>query len=200
MKKLLYALIIAGTLATAAAAQESAVLGSWMIWQDEELMEFIFGNDNVLTTKNYSSSNASAYVETGHYMIMDDIIIIDGDIYNYFLVNDKLVMISYYNQLVFSRKTVNSTAEVKRLIVGTWAAENHGGSETYTMELTFTAEGRVVARVYTDGGRSEEDVTSYTITDTNILYFKADDAYYAFRVTADKLFIASMVEFIFTRK
>jgi hypothetical protein len=200
MKKLLCALIIAGTLATVAAAQENAVLGSWMIWQDEELMEVIFGNDNVLTTKNYSSYNATADVETDHYMIMDDIIIIDGDIYNYFLVNDKLVMTSYYEQLVFSRKTVNSTAEVKRLIVGTWAAEIYEGSETYTMEFTFSADGRAVARAYTDGGRLEEGVTSYAITDTNILYFKADDTYYAFRVTANKLFIASMEGLIFTKR
>jgi hypothetical protein len=200
MKKLLFALIIAVTAAAAIAAQENAVLGSWTTWQDEELLEFTFENNNVLTLKTYASYSETADGETMPYMIMDDIINIDGETYNYFLVNNKLILYGEGDMFVLSKKTVNSVAEARRLIVGTWTVNFEEGSTKYIVEYDFRNDGNLIGRVYENGSLSEEDTTAYSITDTNIVYLKADDAYYPFRVSANKLFITGGEGFIFTKK
>jgi hypothetical protein len=200
MKKALFALIIAVISTAAIAAQESAVLGSWMTWQGEELLEFTFESNNVLTLKTYSSYSETADVDTEMYMIMDDIINIDGDTFNYFLVNNKLILYGQGDLFVLSRKTVNTVAEARRLIVGTWSVTLENGSTKYTAEFNFKNDGTLTARSYENGSLSEEDATPYSITDTNIVYLKNDDAYYPFRITANKLYIAGGEGFIFTKK
>jgi hypothetical protein len=116
-------------------SQEREILGSWIGFnQSGTLIEWTFKDDNILVIKEYNFIGGSIFSdsedwtfseETTHYGIMNNYIVALQVLYNYIIIDNKLLLHNLYEIITLEKKTMDrTTEETKNLLKGKWLLLN----------------------------------------------------------------------------
>jgi hypothetical protein len=103
-------------------SSRNSIEGTWNEFSDNYgLVERIFQNDHKVITRNYGCGGNPDYEIIQNYAIIDDILFIEAEAYNYFIFKNKLFLSRRENSNIYTKKESNiSVFEQKKLLAGQW--------------------------------------------------------------------------------
>jgi len=174
MKKQLLIIIIFTTLIFGAFSDQR-ILGEWEAVGYEEIVEMIF-EENIITVRVFS--NEEAFIEeTAYFGIIENLVIIDKNLYSYMLYDNKLLLMGDSGMFLLTRKKVTPPF-TKDMLIGKWFAKR----DNEEFMLMFENNNTVTSAIYV-GGEPEQTITaSYELTERYIIM---DNVNYLYRTSSD---------------
>ena len=184
MKKQLLVIIIFTVAIFGISSQEKNLLGTWETVIYDGVLEMVFEKDAVIARVykgSYDEGDSEIEnSEKAFYGMLGDSIILDNVIYNYLIIDDKLLLSGRSDVLLLKRK--QESLFTKDMLIGKWSVQK----DDQAVELLFDENGTVTSTVYEEGEMPETNTEPYELGDR---YLKMGDTYFLFKATFDNLFL-----------
>jgi hypothetical protein len=169
-------LLVAASLTGCAKHPQNGMEGTWYEFNDNYgLIEKTFQNDVIVIERSYGCGGNPDWEEKNYYTIIDNILFIGAEAYNYSIIENKLFLSRGDNSRIYTKKENDiSVAEQKKLLIGQWKDMAplwmEEDSIDHRREMEFLENDLVVVREYNTRKYSiAEGTYPYEITDKYII-------------------------------